>query len=184
MAFTGTQWFTADLHLEHPGIVKERDGVRNRPFETCEEHDEAVIERWNGRVKPKDKVYVIGDVSIKKIGLQKLARLNGLKPLIKGNHDIFELHDYTPYFYQINGCRVFHGEDTMIATHMPIHPMEMKRFEFNVHGHLHDKQVMRYSEVFGREVLDLRYLCVSLEQTGFAPVSLDEILAIRKDRGL
>lgn len=183
MAFTGTQWFTADLHFEHPGIVKERDGIRNRPYDTVEEHDEAVIERWNGRVKSKDKVYVLGDVCIKKIGLLKVARLNGLKHLIKGNHDIFELHDYDKLFYNINAYRVFH-EEGILASHMPVHPMELQRFKFNVHGHLHDKVVMRHSEVFGREVQDPRYLCVSLEQTGFAPVSLDEVLAIRKDRGL
>lgn len=177
MAFTGTQWFTADLHFEHPGIVKERDGIRNRPYDTVEEHDEAVIERWNGRVKPKDKVYILGDVAIKKVGLQKLARLNGLKQLIKGNHDIFELHDYVPHFYQVNACRVF--EEGFIATHMPIHPMELRRFKFNVHGHLHDKVVRD-----NKGTVEPRYLCVSLEQTGFAPISMEEIMTIRRDRGL
>lgn len=172
----------ADLHFEHPGIVKERDGIRNRPYDTVEEHDEAVIERWNGRVKPKDKVYVIGDVCMKKAGLQKVARLNGVKHLIKGNHDIFELHDYDKLFYNINAYRVFQ-EEQFIVSHIPVHPMELSRFKFNVHGHLHDKVVMRHSEMLG-SIVDKRYLCVSLEQTGFAPVSLDEVLTIREDRGL
>lgn len=182
MAFKGTQWFVADLHFEHPGIVKERDGVRNRPFTSVEEHDETVIVRWNERVGPADKVYVIGDVCMKKAGLAKMARLNGQKHLVKGNHDIYELEDYAKYFYQVSAYRVFQKEE-FLACHMPVHPMEMGRFKFNVHGHLHDKVVTLEDEVWGNKP-DPRYLCVSLEQFNYAPVSMDEVLAVRKSRGL
>lgn len=184
MAFKGNQFFAADLHFEHPGIVKERNGIRMRPFETVEEHDEAVIERWNAKVGVNDKVYILGDVAMKKAGLAKVSRLNGKKHLIKGNHDIFELHDYTPLFYQISAYRVFvEFSQVVLASHMPVHPMELDRFKFNVHGHLHDKRVRRKAED-GRDTEDLRYLCVSLEHTNYAPISMDEVMGIRSARAL
>jgi calcineurin-like phosphoesterase family protein len=182
MAFKGMQWFVADLHFEHPGIVKERDGVRNRPFASVEEHDEHVIARWNERVGPADKVYVLGDVCMKKAGLAKVARLNGQKHLVKGNHDIFELEEYAKYFYQVSAYRVFQKEG-FLASHMPVHPMEMKRFRFNVHGHLHDKVVTKVPSLTPYEMPDPRYLCVSLEQFAYCPISMEQLLSIRESRG-
>lgn len=182
MAFNGTQWFVADLHFEHPGIVKERDGVRKRPFASVEEHDETVIARWNERVGPTDKVYVLGDVCMKKAGLAKVARLNGKKHLIKGNHDIFELAEYAKYFYEVSAYRVFQKEE-FLCSHMPVHPMELARFRFNVHGHLHDGEVMFRPQRLAASVVDTRYFCVSLERTNYAPLSMDEVLAIRAQRG-
>jgi calcineurin-like phosphoesterase family protein len=186
MAFKGMQWFVADLHFEHPGIVKERDGVRNRPFTTVEEHDEHVIARWNERVGAADKVYVLGDVCMKKAGLAKVARLNGKKHLIKGNHDIFELAEYAKYFYEVSAYRVFQAEK-FICSHLPVHPMELERFGFNVHGHLHDKCVQLERITISNnveQVPDPRYLCVSLEQFGYCSISMEQLLSIRENRGL
>jgi calcineurin-like phosphoesterase family protein len=184
MAYTGPQWFAADLHFEHPGIVKEREGGRrNRPFATVEEHDEAVIANWNAVVGVNDKVYVLGDVCMKPAGLPKMARLNGKKHLVKGNHDIFELEEYAKYFYQVSACRVFQKEtEGFLATHMPVHPMELPRFKFNVHGHLHGAQVMLEEELWGNKPDD-RYLCVSLERTNYAPIHMDQVLAAKARMG-
>ncbi len=78
---------TSDLHLGHINILK----YCNRPFNTVEEMDEAIIDRWNGVVTQKDTVYIIGDFSFYK-DQQKtvdvLKKLNGAeKHLILGNHD-------------------------------------------------------------------------------------------------
>jgi calcineurin-like phosphoesterase family protein len=54
-----------------------------------EEMHAGVIKKWNGTVKSKDTVFVIGDVTFG--GFEEtqeiLSKLNGKKVLIRGNHD-------------------------------------------------------------------------------------------------
>lgn len=79
---TGT-WFTSDTHFLHR-LVAELRG-----FATPEEHDEAVIGRWNAVVRPGDLVWHLGDAGLGNEArvLALAARLNGVKHLIAGNHD-------------------------------------------------------------------------------------------------
>ncbi len=61
----------------------------NRGFASLEEMHEYMINKWNSRVRPGDEVMILGDFSIGK-GTETneiLARLNGRKFLIVGNHD-------------------------------------------------------------------------------------------------
>ena len=61
----------------------------NRGFASLEEMHEYMINKWNSRVRPGDEVMILGDFSIGK-GTETneiLARLNGRKFLILGNHD-------------------------------------------------------------------------------------------------
>lgn len=164
-----TAWVTADLHLGHENICKflREDGSPLRPWDTADEMDQAIIERWNARVGPKDRVYVLGDVAINRRKLGALAALKGRLCLVKGNHDLFQLRDYLPFFDDIRACVVKSvGEQRVIMTHIPIHPASLGRFGINIHGHLHD-----------RSVDDGRYACVSLEQTDYAPITLEQAAA-------
>jgi hypothetical protein len=129
--------------------------------------DEAMVELWNQRVRPTDRVYHLGDVVINRRALATMRRLNGDKILIKGNHDIFKLGDYTPYFRDIRGYHVMAG---MILSHIPLHADSHGRFGVNVHGHLHDRRVLLPSGE-----IDKRYHCVCVEQTDFAPIALEEV---------
>lgn len=47
-------WFTSDLHLGHANILKHCA----RPFASIQEHDAALIARWNAKVRLDDTVYV------------------------------------------------------------------------------------------------------------------------------
>jgi calcineurin-like phosphoesterase family protein len=78
-------FFTADTHFGHKGVIKHC----NRPFETVEEMDEAIIARWNERITKHDTVLHMGDVGLfnDKHTLECVSRLNGTKHLILGNHD-------------------------------------------------------------------------------------------------
>ena len=79
-------FFTSDLHFGHQNILK----FCKRPWNTTEEMDEALIERWNSVVEENDFVFNLGDFAFAPDRRWKelLSRLNGRHFLILGNHDI------------------------------------------------------------------------------------------------
>ena len=165
-----TTWLVSDTHFGHEKtctVFKRDDGTPLRPFNSVEEMDEEMVKRWNDRVRPKDKVYHLGDVVINRKFLSILSRLNGDKVLIRGNHDIFKLEDYTKYFRDIRGYHVMNG---MILSHVPVHPESLGRFGVNIHGHLHYQRVKT-----NNDGIDTRYHCVCVEQTDYAPISFEEV---------
>lgn len=78
-------FFTSDTHFSHQNILSYCD----RPFNDTDEMDEAIIANWNRTVSPHDTVYHLGDIALGPIAtsLPKVARLNGHKIAILGNHD-------------------------------------------------------------------------------------------------
>lgn len=189
-------WFLSDLHLGHGKTCTEfkmPDGVTPlRPFADGDEMNEAIIDRWNAVVKPQDKAYLLGDIVIHKRYLHLVARMNGSKRLIRGNHDVFKTTEYLQYFKEVYGVRVM-PEHRLVLTHVPIHTQEVTRFGWNVHGHLHANKVrqtlyeQRYTsdgypdgQPISHEVPDTRYINVCVEQTNFTPLHLDEVLALRE----
>ncbi len=101
-----------------------------------------------------------------------VGRLNGKKCLIRGNHDIFKLEDYTKYFYDVRGVHVM---SDMILSHVPLHRESItSRFGTNVHGHLHGNRVMRTNK-FHQTTIDPVYYSVCVEQIGFTPISIDDL---------
>lgn len=168
----------SDTHFGHVGVTKflNDDGSKLRPWTTIEEMDEALVENWNKVVRPQDKVLHLGDVVINRRALPICGRLNGTKILVKGNHDVFRLEEYTPYFKDILGAKQF---DDYILTHIPVHPRELRRFKGNIHGHLHSNVVTKvvdcglYDGL--RTEVDTRYTCVSVEHINYTPVAWEEL---------
>jgi calcineurin-like phosphoesterase family protein len=155
------------------------DGVTKlRPWDSPEEMDEAMVKAWNETVKPTDKVYHLGDVVINRKALKTLARLNGDKVLIRGNHDIFRDDEYRQYFRELRAYHVMNG---MILSHIPIHSESLGRFGVNIHGHTHANRVM--TRDYGREIIDTRYHCVCVEQTDFRPILFEDVIQRIKDEG-
>jgi calcineurin-like phosphoesterase family protein len=159
----------SDTHFGHHGVTKflRNDGTKLRPWNTIEEMDEALVDNWNSVIKPNDKVYHLGDVVINRKALPTLGRLNGKKVLIKGNHDIFKLSEYSTYFYDIRG---YHVLDNMLLCHIPVHPNSKDRFKANIHGHTHANVIL---DIF--EKPDPWYIPVSVEQINYTPISFEEI---------
>lgn len=170
-------WLTSDTHFGHAGVCRFTldDGVTKlRPWTDPQEMDEAMVKLWNDRVRPNDKVYHLGDVVINRKALSILDRLNGDKVLIRGNHDIFKLEDYTKYFRDVRGYHVMNG---MILSHIPVHDSALYRFGVNIHGHTHAYRVMQPLATSGRlDVVDTRYHCVCVEQTDFAPILFEDVM--------
>lgn len=161
-------FFASDTHLGH------RLMERTRPWDTLAEHDEAIIDNWNSIVRDQDVVYHLGDVTMNRNKLHLAGRLKGRKKLILGNHDTHPIKEYFQYFETVASYKIF---DWCIASHIPVHPMELERFGFNVHGHLHSKKVQKQVG-YRHQTSDERYVCVSMEQINYFPITLEAV----KDR--
>ena len=170
-------FLVSDTHFGHAGVCRflRNDGVTKlRPWDDPEEMDEFMVKAWNERVRPNDKVYHLGDVVINRRALKTLARLNGDKVLIRGNHDIFRDTEYREYFRELRAYHVMNG---MILSHIPIHSDSLGRFGTNIHGHLHANRVMYQDPFEGfASRLDTRYHCVCVEQTDFAPILFEDVI--------
>ncbi|WNV10127.1 metallophosphoesterase family protein [Tardiphaga sp. 709] len=75
-------FFTSDTHFGHERII----GLARRPYSSVSEMDESLIRAWNDRVGTSDTVYHLGDFAFCDHG-SYLSRLQGIKHLIRGNHD-------------------------------------------------------------------------------------------------
>ena len=183
-------WLTADSHFGHAGVCRftRADGTKLRPWDDPDEMDEAMIAAWNERVKPTDKVYHLGDVVINRKALPTLARLNGDKVLIRGNHDIFRDDEYRQYFRELRAYHVMNG---MMLSHIPVHEASLGRFGVNIHGHLHANRVLkprgvdaRTGETLYSDEVDVRYHCVCVEQTpDFAPILFEDVVKRIEEEG-
>jgi len=170
-------FLVSDTHFGHAGVCRftRNDGVTKlRPWDNPDEMDEFMVKAWNERVRPNDKVYHLGDVVINRKALGIMRRLNGDKVLIRGNHDIFKNTDYREHFRELRAYHVMNG---MILSHIPIHPESLGRFGVNIHGHLHANRVM-LPGFNGKitDIVDVRYHCVCVEQTNFAPILFEDVI--------
>jgi calcineurin-like phosphoesterase family protein len=161
--------FIADLHLSHANMATRRG------FSTVEEHDEYIIEKYNSVVSKRDITYILGDVTMEKSApYYLLDRLNGLKHVVMGNHD--RRQDVKKLLEHVESVAGMVSYKGIILTHCPIHPMELDyRYPKNIHGHIHDKQVMKMLD--GWEEIDERYICVSCERVDYTPKSLEELFS-------
>lgn len=158
---SGRLFVIGDTHFGHHNILGFESA--HRPFATIEEHDEALVERWNAVVRPRDTVWHLGDVLFGRHSFRHLSRLNGTKKLVAGNHDCYPTALYLEHFNRVVGSAEVKG---CILTHIPVHESQFRRYKLNIHGHLHS-----------RRIADPRYVCVSAEHYGLAPVELDRVIA-------
>ena len=183
-------FLVSDTHFGHSGVCSfmRNDGVTKlRPFDNPDEMDEFMVEAWNKKVKPTDKIYHLGDVVINRKALKIMHRLNGDKVLIRGNHDIFRDNEYREYFREL---RAYHVMSGMILSHIPLHTASLGRFGTNIHGHTHANRVMKprgfdvkTGEILYSNEVDVRYHCVCVEQTDWAPILFEEVIDRIKQEG-
>ena len=165
---------TSDTHYWHHNVLKFEPEAR--PFSSVEEMNEVLVDRWNAVVTKRDLVWHLGDACFGRIeNLEILNRLNGQKKLVLGNHDKHPASVYLKYFRDVQACVPY---DKCVLTHIPIHPSQFYRFEANVHGHLHSREVMNYPGVGP----DRRYINVSVEHTKLAPIEWADIRRMLNER--
>lgn len=165
------EFVISDTHHGHKGSCKFLNNRQEplRPWDDPDEMDRDMIEFWNDTVSDEDVIWHLGDVVINRRYLSLiLPQLRGRKRLIGGNHDIFKLSDYLPHFEDIKGVAMLrqHGAERpdIVLSHIPLHIDTVSRFGTNVHGHYH-----------ANVINDPAYLCVSVEQTNYRPISIDEV---------
>jgi len=79
-----TTWFTSDHHFGHANIIR----FCNRPFDSVEQMDQAMIDRWNSVVGPGDTVYHLGDFTLTDSLSPWIHALQfGQLKIVPGGHD-------------------------------------------------------------------------------------------------
>lgn len=145
-------FLTSDHHFFHSKIIK----YSSRPFQSVEEMNEVMIERWNYVVGNDDLVIHLGDFALtngKTIQATR-ERLNGTILLLKGSHDdkLRSRHGFiitkSPIYLQ-----------DYIMTHEPLQKGLIPKGYINVHGHLHEKD-----SLYG--------INISVEKTNYQPIEL------------
>jgi len=164
-------YFISDTHFFHDNILKftDKDGKTIRDFSDVTEMNERMVEKWNARVKPQDKVYHLGDVAcgVKKTSefTELMYRLNGHLRLMLGNHDNIT----HPAYKRFEKIELWTGgkfkDRGFVASHIPLRPDQFRGGEVNVHGHTH------------QNLVEGPYINVCVEHTDYTPVHIDEIIA-------
>ena len=175
-------YYIADLHFGHANAI----AFDNRPFETVEEMNEALILNWNARVTPEDTVYVLGDMFMKHTDrcAAILAQLNGHKHLISGNHDrltpriAIHWESVQPYL-EVND-----GSTHIIMCHYPT-PFYHGAHHGTVmlYGHVHSSVEWELLEKWEQECWERKIPCnmvnvgCMMSYMNYTPRTLAEILA-------
>jgi calcineurin-like phosphoesterase family protein len=156
-------YFISDLHLGHVNMA-----ILKRGFSTIEDHDNFIIKNWNKVVNKRDKIFIVGDVTMeKKSSYYLLDQLHGFKSVVMGNHDRSQdVKELLNYVDNVSGIVKY---EEFWVTHCPIHESELIG-KVNIHGHNHDELI----KLTNGEI-DRRYFNVSCEQLNYAPISLGKI---------
>ena len=162
-------FFTSDTHFKSERTFK----FSKRPFKNVEEMDRILIDNWNRRVGINDTVYHLGDFG----DLSTVKKLNEKITLILGNYEEDDLsirfngdfNKYKKYLIDLGFNDVIKGghfvkldRKKAYLTHKP---MDCKPNEFNLFGHIHEKQMVKK---FG--------LNVGVDCCKFMPFSLEDVL--------
>lgn len=158
-------YLIADTHYNHDKMLD----YRPKGWEAI------LADNWNKIVKPEDTVIHLGDVIFRRQSELKtiLGGLNGVKILVKGNHDT-----KPPAWYQKAGfslvCSRLELSNKIVLTHEPL-----KRFNgVNIHGHNHGAP--KIQSITDRITVNIVPYTDKLK-----PVSLEKLLKkLKKERYL
>ena len=185
-------YYYSDPHFGHGKLLSTlRMGWG---YDTADQMDEVLIDRYQSVVQPEDTVLWLGDVAFYGVGelarvQQMLARLPGRKILLRGNHDLRHGLNWwiTAGFDVVMDGPLRFGLDgrTVVAAHMPPwgvphvrgpdarHP-EMRPVlrpgEVLLHGHTHSP----------RKRVDNR-IHVGADAHDLFPVSHDRVLQLMQE---
>ena len=166
-------FFIADTHFGHSAIIN----LCHRPFESVEEMDSFMVDKWNEKVTGNDTVYIIGDLFYKHKEPEKiLKQLKGKKRLIIGNHDgdWIKRVEASKFFLSIdNFIETSDGKHPLVLCHYPLMSWKHEQKSYMVHGHIHNNTGALYWPVIKENP---RLLNAGADINGFEPVAFDEMV--------
>lgn len=179
-------YFISDLHFGHKNIL----AFDNRPWTDIESHDEALVENWNNKVGIDDDVYILGDISwhgsMKTVEIFK--QLNGIKHLIKGNHDdkILRNRELQALFIEICDYKEIYidNSSSIVLCHYPIPCFKNHYYKWvHLYGHVHNSFEWNMMEHTKKQMIDLYGVPCSMYNVGammpwmnYTPKTLIEII--------
>lgn len=169
-------YFSSDHHLGHHNIINHCE----RPYESLQEMDDDLIDRWNKIVPRGAEVVYLGDLTMnmKPAMIQEyLFRLNGRKWwFVYGNHDIQLERSkmYPPMDMLLLDIRVKDTRQLIHCCHYPIMSWYQKaRGSWHLYGHIHNNEAQHR---------DPRAYNVGVDVNNFEPLTYWELHAIINDR--
>lgn len=176
----------SDPHYGHKNII----GFCDRPFKDVEEMNEGLVLRFNEMVAPEHTTLFVGDctmgIRLSQFKEKVMARLNGRKVLVRGNHDpnytkclamgfdfvadrLWLDLDGTPAVvshYPPKGAKDTHRDlDSRYWDRRP----DLQPGVVYIHGHTHEN-----SATFPGE----RRIHVGVDAWDYAPVSIEEVIKL------
>ena len=140
-------FLTSDLHFCH----NQEFLYKPRGFDSVEEMNEAIVERWNSVVAPGDIVFILGDLMLNdnEKALTYIKQLNGDLAVIWGNHDSEArqqlLYEKCPAIMTMGYAHQFkHHKLTCYLSHYPTltanyDDKHFSQHVINFHGHTHQQ---------------------------------------------
>lgn len=175
------KFYTSDLHLGHKKIIE----YENRPFASVDEMDEVLVSKWNAKVKKGDEVYILGDFGFVdgNRANELLDRLNGMKFLIKGNHDSHFLNDKnfdkSKFVWVKDYARIKDDGWTICMFHYPIAVWDQQHHDsLHFYGHVHGNTNTDHPLALS---LGPNAFNVGCDVRNYEPVTLNEMLTKRFD---
>lgn len=188
-------YFTSDWHIGHESILK----FDKRPFSNLDEMHDKLVKTFNHYVPKHGVTYFLGDMSLKPQPLKEvILRLNGIKVLVRGNHDrkMYSLYE-CGFDVVIDKAQIMVGKHIVTMSHCPLlgvfredvtgmrgavdgemwhgekrhgHKYAFYDFgQFHLHGHIHSGPHNDKLRVNGRQ------MDVGITANNYKPVSLSEI---------
>jgi len=168
------QYVVSDLHLGHENIIK----YANRPFQSVEEMDEALIRSWNKIISDEDEVWFLGDFSFhdNRTTEQMFRLLRGTKNIVLGNHDKKNARRKLPYWREIGFKGVYSQHVTLnhsiVLSH---HPITVGVGQLNIHGHIHVPEYLTHDR--------RNHFCSAVEFLDYKPISIAKVIEVVRKRG-
>ena len=153
-------FFISDTHFCDENIIK----YENRPFADTVDMEDVLINNWNRVVKPRDTVFVLGDISSEQMATKDIIKhLKGHKILVMGNHDLLARASYLMMGFDVVSPYPIIFNDFYICSHAPVYLNDHMPYA-NIHGHIHSKKMTGGN-----------YFNVSVECINYTPIDFEEI---------
>jgi len=180
--------YIADMHFDHEEII----AYDNRPFDSVEEMNEAMITNWNRVTGPEDLTWILGDFCAKgpERWTELLDRLHGKKALIIGNHDSTDaVHVLSDRLYDVAQYREFTDQGRMVVLcHFPVFSFRDHYFgAFHLYGHVHTSYEWNVAENAKRlirnlyvrdDIMRMANVGAMVPYMDYTPRTLDELIEI------